>query len=138
MLLLILAGLGVAGCNSSTGDVTGKVYFGEVLVKGGTLTFFSADGRGFRTDVREDGSYTLEKLPLGTGKVCVDTSSLDPKRRKAYTYSPPPGKEKDPPGISQPSPGIYVAIPAKYADPATTDLICEVTRGSQTFDVKMK
>jgi hypothetical protein len=137
-LLVLAASLGVAGCNSSTGDVSGKVYFGDVVVKGGMVTFFCADGRGIPTEIREDGSYTVSQVPIGKAKVCVDTSSLDPKRRKPYTYSPPAGRDKDPPGFSQPSPGVYVAIPGKYAAAATTDLTCEVAGGSQWYDIKMK
>ena len=77
-------------------------------------------------------------MPVGTVTICVDTSALDPKRRQAYAYAPPPGKGKDPPGGGPSSPGAYVAIPVKYADRATTDLTCAVTGGRQTFDIKMK
>jgi hypothetical protein len=136
VLLLVAASLGMAGCNSSTGTVRGKVYYGEALVKGGAVTFFCADGRGIRAGIRDDGSYTADGLPLGKAKICVDTSDLDPKRRQPY--SPPPGKKVDLGRPSEPDPKLYVAISPKYAAVTTTDLTCEVTGGSQYYDIKMK
>ncbi|HKI31858.1 MAG TPA: hypothetical protein VKA46_08315 [Gemmataceae bacterium] len=138
LLLLLAAAVGVGGCGPSTGAVTGKVYYGEVLLKGGKVTFVGVDGKGATTGIHGDGSYTLDKLPVGTVKICVDTSYLDPKRRKIYAYEPPAGKKVDLPGSPEASPEFYVAIPPKYADPETTDLTCEVTRGSQEYDIRMK
>ena len=136
LLLILAASLGAAGC-SSTGTVKGKVSYHGAVVKGGTVTFFYGDGRGIPIGILEDGSYTLDRLPLGQVKVCVDTSALDPKKHKRYSYAPPPGA-KAPPGFSPTSPEVYVAIPAKYADPAKTDLAYEVTAGTQTHDIEMK
>ena len=80
----------------------------------------------------------MEKVSVGQTKICVDTSSLDPKRSKVYTYSAPPGMKKDLPTPSETSLGTYVAIPAKYADPATTDVLLDVKSGNQTFDIKLQ
>jgi hypothetical protein len=130
--------LAAAGCgSSSTGTVSGKVYVNDVLVKGGTITFFGADNKGIPTKIGEDGSYTVENLAVGKAKICVDTSWLDPAKKKVYSYAPPPGK-KDLPGPSTTSAGTFVAIPAKYADPQKTDLTLEVKGGRQSHDVRMK
>jgi hypothetical protein len=107
------------------------------MLKGGTVTYFFADGRGFPIGILEDGSYTLDGLPTGKAKICVDTSALDPKQRKRYAYAPPPGA-KAPPGFTPPGPEVYMAIPRKYADVATTDLTYDVTRGTQKHDLEMR
>jgi hypothetical protein len=135
---VLAASLGALGCGSSTTTVTGQVYFGETLVKGGTVTLYCADGQGRLGGIREDGTYTIDQVPIGAVKVCVDTSALDPKRRKTYTYAPPPGKKATLPGGEEAAPGGYVAIPAKYATQGTTDLTFEATGGSQRYDIRMK
>jgi hypothetical protein len=126
----------VAGCNSSLGTVRGKVYYGDELVRGGTVTFFCADGRAIPTGIRDDGNYVVDQVPLGNARIGVDTSALDPRRKRLY--SPPPGKKVDLPGMSEPDPKLYVAIPPRYAAAATTDLTCEVTGGRQYHDIRMK
>jgi hypothetical protein len=136
LLLLSAAAVAMVGCSPSSGTVSGKVYYGDELVKAGTVTFFCADGRGIRTGIRADGSYTVEQVPLGTARVCVDTSALDPKKKPPY--SPPPGKKVDLPGANEPDPSLYVAVPPRYATAETTDLTCEVAGGSQSYTVKMK
>jgi hypothetical protein len=54
--LLLAALLGGAGCSSSPGTVSGKVSCNGTVLKGGTVTFFYANGRGFPTGIKEDGS----------------------------------------------------------------------------------
>jgi hypothetical protein len=137
LLVLLAASLGAAGCGSASGTVKGKVSYNGAPLKGGTVTFFYPDGRGFPIGILADGTYTLDRLPLGPVKVCVDTSSLDPKKHLRYSYAPPPGA-KPPPGFSPTSAEAYVAIPAKYADPAKTDLTYDVTGGTQTHDIELK
>jgi hypothetical protein len=136
-LLLLPAVLGGVGCGSSTGTVSGKVYYNGDLLKSGTVTFFTADGKSVPTGIREDGSYTLDKLAIGKAKVCVDTGWSDPQKLKAYSYAPPPGA-KMPPGFKPPDAGNFVKIPAHYADPAKSDLTCEVAGGSQSYDIQLK
>jgi hypothetical protein len=80
----------------------------------------------------------VDNVPVGKAKICVDTSSLDPRRSKGYSYAPPPGQKKDLPGSSEPNPDFFVAIPRKYAEGASTDLTYEVTGGRQSYDIKMK
>jgi hypothetical protein len=137
--VLVLTAVGVPGCGGSTGTIKGKVSYNGTLLKGGKVTFYCADGKSVLTAIREDGTYLLEKLPLGKAKICVDTTDLNPATRRAYTYAPPPGAKKDLPG-AKPSPGVeaYVAIPPKYASPETTDLFVEVTGGSRKHDIELK
>jgi hypothetical protein len=70
-------------------------------------------------------------------KICVDTSSLDPRQSKAYSYAPPPGA-KPLPGKGPPSADLYVPIPVKYVDRESTDLTYEVKGGSQKYDIELK
>lgn len=130
--------LGASGCGSSdTGSVSGKVYFGDVLVKGGRVTFVFESGRSFPTSIQDDGSYSLDRMPVGKAKICVDTSGLDPKRKNAYSYSPPAGVKKELPDDRTQGPGEYTAIPAKYADHKTTDLAYDLASGSHSYDIKL-
>ena len=138
--VLLFAALLALGCGSPVaGSISGKVTYNDAPVKGGRVTFYAIDGRGFPTSLHEDGSYTIDNVPPGAMKVCVDTSYLDPKKGKAHTYSPPPGMKKDlPEGGGSGGGDTFTALPAKYADPKTTDLTHDVKGGSQTFDLKLK
>jgi hypothetical protein len=128
----------MAGCGQSTGTLKGKVSINGTQLKGGKISFYCADGRSFLTEIQEDGSYIIAKLPPGKAKICVDTSQLNPATSRSYKYSAPPGKMKDVPASKAPGIERYVEIPAKYANPETTDLSIEITPGSKQHDVEMK
>jgi hypothetical protein len=59
---------------------------------------------------------------------------------------PPPGAVKEAmkerggpdPGSSGKPAGTYMEIPAKYYDPEKSGINCTVTRGWQTFDIKLE
>jgi len=129
------------GCGPSTGTVSGKVTYKGQLVKGGNVTFVSAQGRpSGSASIKEDGTYKVERVATGPVKICVETESLNPARRsKAVKYSPPPG-QKAPHGFA-PGPDtshLYVRIPPQYKDVETTDLDYQVKGGSQTHDIQLK
>src|SRR5262249_54572371 len=130
VMLLLAAAVGAAGCSSGgTGTITGKVYYLDVPLKGGNVTFVSTDGkRTISTSIKEDGTYTLERVPAGNVKICVETESMNPAGKTRVTYSPP----KDQSGVGynpgqQGGPDLqemtrrYRQIPEKYKDPNSTD-----------------
>ena len=67
--VLLLAA--AAGCSSGT--VRGKVSYKGQTVGGGTVVF-TVPGKGsIRSEIAEDGSYTISKCPTGTARVTVET-----------------------------------------------------------------
>ena len=48
-----------SGCGGGKGTVSGKVYYRDQLLGGGTVTFTNADGKGSQVaTIQPDGSYT--------------------------------------------------------------------------------
>ncbi len=73
LLVLPLMVLG-AGC-SSEGSISGKVIYQNKPLTGGIVLFTSPDGGSSTSNIAEDGSYTIPKMPTGPVKIAVDTHS---------------------------------------------------------------
>lgn len=145
-VVVVAAALSICGCgNIGKSTVSGRVeYFGKVL-KGGNVTFVKPGYGTASGPIKDDGTYTVAGVPLGTVKVCVETKSLAPKSSgKAFNYTPPKGAQL--PGGYDPNAGgnseetakRYVKIPDKYGDPEQTDLTLEVTGPTMTYDILLK
>src|SRR5262245_30640892 len=84
----------VAGCNKPVGTVSGKVTYQGKALKGGGVTFVSADGgRSFVGAIGPDGSYKVPDIVAGTYKVTVDNNSLKGQEKTmgpGGTAAPPP------------------------------------------------
>jgi hypothetical protein len=138
--LLLVSSFVSFGCGGpATGTVTGKVYLKDKPLKGGHVTFLTADKAVSRmAKIGEDGSYTIATVPVGLVKISVETKSL---RQAAASprNAPPPGQKA--PNSTGPDPkemlDRYVAIPEKYADPLTSGLEYTVRGGNQPFDIKL-
>jgi hypothetical protein len=138
-VLLVLIGL--SGCGSSTATVSGKVSYKGNPLKGGNITFASAEGKpSVSTSIDENGTYTC-KAPTGKVKVSVETASLKPAMAggKAPKYSPPAGQTSpyqsgDTSDLSK----RYTEIPETYSDPEKSGLSYEIKGGSQTIDIELK
>jgi hypothetical protein len=130
----------MTGCSSSTGTVSGKVYYKNAPLKGGHVAFVAADKRSSTAEIKEDGSYTIEKLAIGEATISVETKSLKPPDRSTPQYAPPPGMQ--PPGGYAPPDRTalakrYVAIPDRYADAEKSGLKYTVVGGKQEHDIKL-
>ncbi|HTU16595.1 MAG TPA: hypothetical protein VMG10_00920 [Gemmataceae bacterium] len=140
-LLGVLVSLAAAGCGASKGKISGKVYYQNTLVKGGTVSFVSADKTSHMAQIKEDGSYTVEKVPVGEATICVETQSFKPPSINAPHYQLPPGVQ-GPGGYKPPDRAArgkrYVAIPDRYASPEQSGLKYTVKPGSQEHDIKME
>lgn len=78
--LLLFSCVGLVGCSGGTGEISGTVKFKDAPLKGGTVTFVSAEnGPSFTSLIKEDGTYTLPNVRAGNYKICVDTETLRPK-----------------------------------------------------------
>jgi len=120
-----------AGCGDRAGaEVTGRVTFNGKPLQAGKVTFYHPDrpGRNVIADIRPDGTYHVYACPSGDVKVTVQP--LPPRAKGTSRGQPYTGAKK----AAAPVP----LIPAKYTDPATTDLICPVRGRNQSFDIELK
>lgn len=134
------------GCGSSNkNSVSGKVYMGEAIVKGGTVNFVMADGSGASgsSEIAEDGSYTVRNLPVGDYKISVETASFKPTGMSAaHPYAPPdsaPDRIKEQYKKNNPEEKMkrFVAIPEVYADVKTSNLSFTIASGKNSYDIKL-
>jgi hypothetical protein len=128
----LLALLALApGCGPGVGTAAGKVTYQGKPVVWGSVTLRAADGSMHQIGINPDGTYRLDRVPVGPAQVGV--SSPDPKpsarlreggeaRLRAF---PPP-----------PPPGAWFPLPAKYADPATSGVTMQVGGGPADIDLK--
>jgi hypothetical protein len=150
--VLLLLGL-AAGCGA-TGTVSGTVTYKGKALKAGTVTFMTDEGgHVFSSEIKEDGTYTVSRVPAGPVKITV---------RSVEAFTPPGagmmmgrgGGPKGAPGGAadniKPPPGVDMSgfnpsssndkamkIPAKYKDFATSGLTYTVTSGGQTHDIPL-
>jgi hypothetical protein len=150
---VILAGM--VGCGGK-GSLTGKVtYNNNPLPKGSTLTFISSSNRAFVTDVKsEDGSYTIDGLPVGDYKVTVKPYAAPTVSSQSPMGGKPGGKKEKSSGPSEgqtdiirPPEGMFdvlkgdnkgkFQIPPKYLDKDSTTVSVTVKGGKQDFPITL-
>jgi len=130
----------MTGCGSGTATVSGKVSYNGKVLKGGNVTFVSSEGKPtVSTSIKEDGTYTLV-VPVGPGKICVETQSLNPAgKSKSMKYSPPPGQQA-PEGLgggsSADTAKRYIPIPERFSNPETSELTYDI-KGSQEHNIDL-
>lgn len=141
--LYLALGLSLAtiGCGRSTGTISGKVYYKNAPLKGGNVTFLTKDKKISKlAEIKEDGSYDIERMPAGEAFIMVDTSALKPSQGM-HMNAPPKGVEP-PPGYESPNvkedAKRYVPIPPQYADPDKSGLTYTITGGKQTHDINLQ
>jgi len=126
----------ISGCGGrATGTVTGKVTYQNGPVKGGQVIFAGPNGQSVLAEIKEDGSYVAEKVPVGEAKIAVMTKSLGvtasmpkgamPPGKQSGTMSPEEAKRR------------YVAIPANFETPETSGLTHTVVSGTQEKDIPL-
>lgn len=110
--------LALAGCKDVTGTtVIGKVTFDKEPLTSATVYFVCVDGKEHACNTQLDGSYELNKLPVGKAMIRV------------VTFPPmPPGLAK---GKSLPA----TEIPANYTKETTSGLTFDVKQGPNQFDI---
>ncbi len=124
--LALAAGLLLAsalGCGPSQPQdptravVSGVVTFNGKPLPAGTISFESLDPpKATSASITEGGKYATERVPIGNCQVSINTASIQ--------YG---------------NPAAYVAIPAKYADTATSELSVEIKAGENenvNFDLQ--
>jgi hypothetical protein len=141
VLLALALPLSLAGCGGSAlATVSGKVTYQGAALKGGKVIFVRSDGKpGATAYIGEDGVYTIDKVPAGKVTVCVETASLNPARfsRIPKNMNLPANAPNRPPDTEKMA-KRFVPIPAKYADPKTSNLTYNVESGQQKNDIDLK
>lgn len=125
----ILCGLlfiGNLGCSSKTGPamVSGKVKYGNHQFKSWYIHFDPKNpaGVGLSAKLERDGSFRLR-------------TRLDPNEAYVVYFAPPDEYvNKDPDKGTPPEP----PIPEKYASLKTTDLVIDVTPGTNAVEFELK
>jgi len=144
-LLLVVSFVSV-GCGPSTTTVSGTVTYQNKPVKGGSVTFIALDtGKPAASgSIKEDGTYSIPRVPVGEVKVCVDTKAMDPSKVARFPkYAPPPGAPA-PEGLTgggtdkEEMIRRFVKIPDRYADPSTTDLQTTISGLGAKYDIQLK
>jgi hypothetical protein len=158
---LLVALIGLAGCQSSSNPNTpatvhGKVTYNGSTVPGGFVFLHFEDGSKMQAAIGADGSYSAETKE-GTYVLTVETESLNPGKKEEYRgqgaaaakgYGKyggggggggvPKGKgmpeSPTPEGVAKPE---YVKIPSKYADKAASGLTVTLKPGKTKFDINL-
>lgn len=145
--LLVLA----AGCGSKGGTVSGKVYYKDQPLPAGFVQFFP-EGKGgdFSSPIKEDGSYSISKVPPGPVKITVIVNTGNP-----LANMPPMARGKGAQGMKTASEMMKkgkeggegggnpfdikkgIKIPPNYGSPDTSNLKLDVTGGIQPHDIKL-
>jgi hypothetical protein len=143
VLLPAVAILLAAGCGKSTGTVSGKVLYDGKAVKGGVVTIVTMDGKASgKSDIAEDGSYSVSDLPLGDVRIAVDTRMLKPNPNHARAQKNLPKNVPPEAAASMGGPGAanadrYVAIPERYSELETSQLTYNVVAGPQEHAIEL-
>jgi hypothetical protein len=138
--LAFLALAGISGCGSSTATVKGKVFLDGKPLKGGTVVFASADGKGAPASgpIEEDGSYTVLRAPTGKVRIAVETESMNTGNPgEARKYKPPEGMKSPYGERKTDNSARYTPIPEKYMKEETSGLEFEVKGGTNTHEIKL-
>jgi hypothetical protein len=138
------------GC-ARTGTVTGIIKYKDKPLGGGVVIFMVADRGSSRGTIGEDGSYRVEKVPVGKATITVETKSVAPTQVPAKAgrganvnvNEPPPGMPEGAAnnplyGGGGQKKGTYVSIPDKYNDAALSGLTCDVQPGDQEHNIDLK
>ena len=136
-LFVVATGL-VVGCGGGVKDfprakVSGKVTFNKKSVPNGTVTFVSDDGSVTDTATIKDGSYTMERAPVGKVKVGVITAQVSGIQQKQMMQKVE-GKSVDQ-GASKEA---HVDVPSKFNNPDSSGVELTVpAEGSSSLDINI-
>ena len=139
------------------GNISGKVLYQGKPLRAKAVTFFPSSGSGaFTSRIEQDGSYRVEKVPVGKVKIVIvplveRSGTKQQPKVEAMAKAMKSGKmkiseesrKKMPPGFKEAledssSSGGIGPIPAQYTDPEKSVLEYTVIGGSQTHDIELK
>src|SRR5262245_30902479 len=96
LALLLLA----AGCGPGTRTAAGKVTYQGKPVVWGSVTLKAADGSMHQVGINLDGTYRLDRVPVGPAQVGVSSPDPTPSARAKSLDDPrvPTGMPRPPAG----------------------------------------
>jgi hypothetical protein len=119
------------GCGPGTATVAGKVTYQGKPVVWGSVTLKAADGSVHQIGLNADGTYRLDRVPVGPAKVGVSSPDPAPSARAKSLED-----ARVPAGPPPLPPGAWFPLPAKYADPATSGVTVQVGGGPGDIELK--
>ena len=135
VLPLALFSLTLAGCGPRAATVSGTVTFKKQPLPSGTVLFHGADGRIEHGLLGEGGRYTIADAPPGPVRIAVKAHAAKPAGLPSSGRPPAAGAEVG--GPKEQRDGKFVAVPARYGDPALSGLTYTVRGGAQTHDIEL-
>jgi hypothetical protein len=136
-VLLVVVGLFFLG--KPKGTVTGRVTFRGRPVMYGAVVLVGKDGIAAAGRIETDGTYTVEKAPVG--EVSVGVVSKDPvyvhrvtvlkntrEQVTAAALAPPPGVDRR----------KWMPLPQQYEDPTSSGLSTTIRKGTNEFDINLR
>jgi hypothetical protein len=124
LVCLGLFAIGLVGCGSSTGSVSGQVSYQGKTVPSGSVTFVTDKGEAAGTSPIKDGAYTIHNVPVGKVKIGVST---------------PPAGGTPPPGVpAAGTSGTTLQVPDKYRTPDQSGLTLDVKGGEQSHNINLE
>jgi hypothetical protein len=130
--LLALVAL-APGCAPSAAPVTGRVTYQGKPVVWGSVTLKAADGSMHQIGINLDGTYRLDRVPVGPAAVGVSSPDPAPSPRARALGGDENRSRPGPPPVP---PRAWFKLPDKYADPATSGLTVHVGRDSGDIELK--
>src|SRR5205823_6939327 len=112
-------------------------------VTSGFVTMVGSDGIAKQSEIGEDGSYKVTRVPLGDVKIAVSSPPIDSKKTPpgkgagATRKGPDRGGAESEPIGSDHQKKTWREIPLQYSDITNSNLKYTVTSGANSHDIKL-
>jgi hypothetical protein len=133
---IIFAG---AGCGAGSGDVSGTVTFQNKPVASGTVIIVGSDSLPYYSNIQEDGSYLVRKVPTGPAKIVVLSPGPDAgKDGPPIAVMAKPGFErKVRQHVFPGDPKKWFPIPDNYGEFNSSGLSMTIAGGMNQHDIPL-
>ena len=131
--------LALAGCGSSTAEISGKVTYQGQAVSGGSVIIFGQNNQMAAGLIGPDGAYHIPNVPRGPVQVTVRSHPKTPPgfhMKQVIPHSPDAPTQAAP--TSKGRTGDHRPIPEKYNQPDRSGLSLVVNQSSQVFDIDLQ
>src|SRR5262249_57867461 len=115
-----------SGCGTSTTPVSGTVSYQGKTVVWGNVSIVASDKMHYSADIKEDGTFTIPKVPTGPCKIGVTTQDPQgdpaPSPLEGKNLGSAAPKKGASAGRPKPPPGNGFGIPHTHRDPSRSAL----------------